>query len=121
MVAAGESLMGRWWHRFQVQRTFVAEADWRFRHHLLLPADFVDVPLEPAIRAELARIYPHTPSWMKERYFPAGFPAPTFPSVFYFHREMAMETDPRRAERFDEVVMHEWAVLYVASWWHEAA
>ena len=120
-ITAGDALLSRWWNRFHHARTFVVEAVWRFIHGLMVPADAETVDTTTSNIGEYRRIFPVTPEWFVEMFFPVGVPAPTPPSIFYFHREIVRTQDPQLRQIWDEVIELEWAAGFVAAWWHEAA
>ena len=126
LLAIGDALLGRWWQKFYLQRIFAFEADWRLRYGMFVPMTVEDIPFEHDNLDLFAQLYPPTPFWFKALYFPAGVPAPTPLCVYYWHtkmrRALALGSPPSRArEVWDQVLAFEWALLYTAAWWHEAA
>ena len=120
MIANGDALMSRWWNQFRFALPFVTEAVWRGLHGLMVPADAETVDTTTANVSEYMRIFPPTPEWYTEEWFPTGVPAPTPPSVFYYHREITRTREPRLRSMWNDIIMLEWAALFTAGWWHDA-
>ena len=121
LVATGDFLFSRWWNQFRLALAFVTEAVWRTRHGVMVPADAETVVQTPENLANYRGIYPVTPDWLQEDRFPTGVPVPTPPAVFYYHQEIVQTADTRQQAMWQEIIRLEWAALFTAAWWHEAA
>ena len=120
IVATGYALMGRWWNRFSIQIAFITEAVWRAIHGVMVPADAETVDTTSTKFCEYSWIYPATPAWFQERFFPSGVPVPTPPAVYYYHWEIMNTADERRLNLWHEIIELEFVALFIAAWWHEA-
>ena len=121
LVATGHTLMGRWYNRWAFNRSFVVEAVWRGIHGIMVPADAASVDVEPENLAHYRWNFPPTQDWYSEEWFPTGVLTPTPPAVFYYHWEIMNTTDPDRLDMWHRIIELEWAALFVAIWWHDAA
>ena len=104
-----------------IRQNFVTEAVWRTTHGRMVPADAETVLNTPDNIKEYRRIFPATPDWYREEWFPTGVPAPTPPAVFFYHGEIMRTTNQTYRTMWDDIIMLEWAALFTAAWWHEAA
>ena len=120
LVATGYALFGRWWNRFAQHYNFVIEAVWRAIHGLLVPADAETVATTTENFREYEWIYPATPEWFQEIFFPSGVPVPTPPSVYYYHWELMNTADARMLQMWHDIIELEFVALFIAAWWHEA-
>ena len=112
-----QPVVGRWWNSFWSRRYHYIETLWRIKHGVFICADSFDVPLEDVNLPMLRLVYPSNPDWWEQKYFPAGVPCLTPPSVFYYHTSMSCATNGF----WYSVLQHEYALLYASGWWHEAA
>ena len=76
-VAAGHTLMGRWYNRFSFGSSFVVEAVWRGIHCVMVPSDKESLEFEPHHLRDCTWAYPESPGWYREVWFPYGVPVPT--------------------------------------------
>ena len=83
---------------------------------MMVPADAETVDIGTVNMDEYRRFFPATPDFYRAEWFPAGVPAPTPPSVNYFHREIARTTDVRLRNVWLRIIELEWATLYLAAW-----
>jgi len=121
LLTVGDALLSRWWNRPRFEGHFVREAHWRKAYNLMIPFDSIDMKTRPRDVDALATVYPQTPHWWTDGYFPAGVPCPTPPSVFYFHGAMVNAQTDRERYVWETVLDLEFSLLYAATWWHTAA
>ena len=112
-----DGMLGRRWNAFHTRGGFLREAYLRAVERLMVPYDSHDVDMTRV--AELRNLYPPTPTWYDERWFPNAVPVPTPPLVFYFH-ELFRTGDEPTLVYLREILRREFALLFIATWWHDA-
>ena len=124
LLTCGDCLLGRWWNKFKRSSLFAKEGEWRFMNGVVLCADIIEYELSSTNSESLREEFIQTPDWLTESKFPIGLPVPTPLCAFYFHDELreAMKEPGRKGHTALCLLFQlEWAVQFMATWWHEAA
>lgn len=112
-----DSLLGRRWNQFSQLRDVTTAMNFWHRFGLWIPHDTLELRMHIPL-ATLQTIHPEIFSDWSILCFPAGVPAPAPPALFYFYDRIKNATG--QAELFwKRVLEHEYAYIFVASWWHE--
>ena len=112
-----DSLLDRRWNQFSQCRDITDTIAFWVKFRIWISHDTCDLNL---IRnsAALRDTHPHIFSEWNILRFPAGVPCPAPPAVYFFYDRIKKATGCE-AVFWSQVVQHEYAYLFMSTWWHE--
>lgn len=120
LFSTGDSVLSRWYSSFDVPQHLLDENEWRAYYGYMVPFDSFDIITKPADVRAVRCVYPICEEWYDEYWFPNGVPMPLPPIAYYLHHLFHSSDPTVRAKAF-KLLKYEFALLFAAFWWQEAA